>query len=70
MQTITIECKDNAFADYIYNLLSSLPKSKVKVKLNANEELNSHKKLIKNSFNDLKNGNVIDTGKTVTINAK
>ena len=42
MQTITVECRDNAMADHIYSLLSSLPKSKLKIidgyALKANKE--------------------------------
>ena len=68
MQTLTIECKNDTIAEHIYSLLSHLPKKDVVIsRNNADMEIDTHKKLLKQSFNDLKNGNVIKTGKTAIL---
>lgn len=68
MQTLTIECKNDTIAEHIYSLLSHLPKKDVVVsRSKADTETELHKKLLKQSFSDLKNGNVIKTGKIVTL---
>ena len=68
MQTLTIQCKNDTIAEHIYSLLSHLPKKDVVVsRSKVDAELEKHKKLLKQSFDDLKNGNVIKTGKTVTL---
>jgi len=68
VQTLTIECKNDTIAEHIYSLLSHLPKKDVVVsRSKVDGELENHKKLLKQSFNDFKNGNVINTGKTVTL---
>lgn len=68
MQILTIECKNDTMAEHIYSLLSHLPKKDVIVTRNkADTEIEKHKKLLKQSFDDLKNGNVIKTGKTVIL---
>ena len=68
MQTLTIECKNDTIAEHIYSLLSHLPKKDVVIRRSkVDTEAEKHKKLLKQSFDELKNGNVIKTGKTVTL---
>lgn len=68
MQTLTIQCKNDTIAEHIYSLLSHLPKNEVVISKSAAEsELEKHRKLIQQSFDDLKNGNVTKTGKIVTL---
>jgi len=68
MQTLTIQCKNDTIAEHIYSLLSHLPKNEVVISKSAiDSELEKHKKLIQQSFADLKNGNVTKTGKIVTL---
>jgi len=68
MQTLTIECKNDTIAEHIYSLLSHLPKKDVVIRRSkVDTETEKHKKLLKQSFDELKNGNIIKTGKTVTL---
>lgn len=68
MQTLTIQCKNDTIAEHIYSLLSHLPKNEVTISKSAVDgELEKHKKLIQQSFDDLKSGNVTKTGKIVTL---
>jgi hypothetical protein len=68
MQTLTIQCKSDTIAEHICSLLSHLPKNEVVISKSAiDSELEKHKKLIQQSFEDLKNGNVTKTGKIVTL---
>lgn len=68
MQTLTIKCKNDTIAEHIYSLLSHLPKNEVVISKSAVDiELEKHKKLIQQSFDDLKSGNVTKTGKIVML---
>lgn len=67
MQTLIVECKNDAMAEHIYTLLSHLPKKEVVVTRSEEAKLTKHKKLIEKSLADLGEGRVIKTGKTVYL---